>query len=866
MDSQRFIYSGDQKREISFPLGGVGTGCFGLSANGRLIDWEIFNRPDKGADNGLSHFAIKAEKNGQLVDARIINGPFEEGSAIGEFKRHPHRGYGVGACVSTLAGMPHFRTSSFEGTFPCATVQLSDPHFPGNVSVRALSPFIPLNSEDSSLPVAMFRIIVENNSNETIDYTLSGVLGNPGELSGDHTLHEAPGQKVLWMKQTAPGNSKGKGDVAIAAMAEELSCQRYWYRGAWFDHLNVYWNEFTSPGFMKDRCYSSPKQKHEDPLVNDHGVVCARLSVKPGEKKSACFVIAWHYPEQSLDWRKELPEQERSLINYYATRWDNACHVAQYTLDNWNRLEGDTLKFRDILFNSSLPESVIDAVSANLSVLRSPTVLRLTDGTLWGWEGGHLNEGSCPGSCTHVWNYQQAVGMIFPDLERSLRESDFAYNFRVNGGMSFRLMLPLGSGFSFETACVDGQMGSVLKTYRDWKNGAGDEWLAEMWPSVKKALIFAWSESNPDQWDIDKTGVLHGRQHHTLDMELFGANAWLTGFYLAALKAASEMAGAINEPSFSKECSSLYSKGRLWVENNLFNGDYFEQKIQLDDYDLLEPYDSGFDAGVCDGSVTDVYWSNEIKEIKYQLGSACFIDQAIGQWHAHLYGLGDILDQSMVKKALISIYKNNFKQNLWEHVNPCRIFAFEDEAATTLCTWPDSSNQPSIPVPYAEETFTGNEYAFACQLIYQGFVEEGVNVVTAVRNRYSGRRRNPWSEIECGSNYARSMASFALLSSWLRQDIDANNGFMSFNPVSNIVNAPWFTAIAWGEISINKGGVELEVVEGEFNLNKFELKNTSEVVEVSVNNQPIDVSFDGSTIQFSTSITIGRGDFLKIAF
>ena len=56
-------YQESKLREISFPLGGLGTGCIGLSGNGRLIDWEIFNKPNKGSVNGFSHFSVKAEKS-----------------------------------------------------------------------------------------------------------------------------------------------------------------------------------------------------------------------------------------------------------------------------------------------------------------------------------------------------------------------------------------------------------------------------------------------------------------------------------------------------------------------------------------------------------------------------------------------------------------------------------------------------------------------------------------------------------------------------------------------------------------------------------------------------------------------------------
>ncbi len=63
-----FTYTGNRTQEISFPLGGIGTGSIGLAGNARLIDWEIANLPNKGSVNGFSHFAIKAEHDGKIVD------------------------------------------------------------------------------------------------------------------------------------------------------------------------------------------------------------------------------------------------------------------------------------------------------------------------------------------------------------------------------------------------------------------------------------------------------------------------------------------------------------------------------------------------------------------------------------------------------------------------------------------------------------------------------------------------------------------------------------------------------------------------------------------------------------------------------
>lgn len=68
------LYGTSKHAAISFPLGGIGAGCIGLAGNGSLIDWEVFNHPDKTRMNGISHFALRAEKDGKVLDFRLLNG------------------------------------------------------------------------------------------------------------------------------------------------------------------------------------------------------------------------------------------------------------------------------------------------------------------------------------------------------------------------------------------------------------------------------------------------------------------------------------------------------------------------------------------------------------------------------------------------------------------------------------------------------------------------------------------------------------------------------------------------------------------------------------------------------------------------
>ena len=204
--------------------------------------------------------------------------------------------------------------------------------------------------------------------------------------------------------------------------------------------------------------------------------------------------------------------------NYYSTQWADSLVTGLDALARWDDLAGRTLRFRDSLFGSTMPAEIKDAASATLALLRTATCIRLENGELWAWEGQHRLDGSCEGSCTHVWNYQQALSHLFPAIERTLRETEWTYNQLPSGGLTFRQKLPLGSGFDIIGPCADGHFGAIIKTFREWRLSGDTDWLRRYWPQVKRAMDYAWSPDNADQWDPEQTGVLSGRQHQTLDM------------------------------------------------------------------------------------------------------------------------------------------------------------------------------------------------------------------------------------------------------------------------------------------------------------------------------------------------------------
>ena len=594
--------------------------------------------------------------------------------------------------------------------------------------------------------------------------------------------------------------------MSVAVDTPDGICQEYWYRGqfGFRDGITRFWNQL-SQNALTPRHYETPGKI-------DICTVGGCATVAKGKKHSFRFVISWSVPNCYNYWSpwKDGAGEDVLWKNYYATQFADSTESCFYALQNWDMLLQKTMAFTRSLHKATLDKAVVDAVSAALSTLKSSPILRLEDGTFYGWEGVHEREGCCEGTCTHVWSYAYALCFLFPELERSMRETELHYDTDENGCMQFRTMLPLGRPRGDFLPCLDGQMATVIKIYRDWKLTGDGLWVKDHWQHIKGILEYAWSEQNVHEWDRNKDGVLEGRQHHTLDRELFGPSSWLQGMYLAALKAAAELADLAGDSAASSEYLALYENGRSYLNTQLFNGEYYIQKVDLQDQSYCSRY------------TCPEYWNEESGQLKYQIGEGSAIDQMLGQWHADLCGLGDIFDPLARRTALSNMFRNNYKTSMRDIANTWRIFAIHDEAGAVICDYPEGKNMPDIPIAYNLECMTGMEYAFAGQLISAGFLQEGLTVIRAIRNRYDGKKRNPFNEIECGSHYARAMASFALLPIFSGFTYDIPNRYIGFAPViPGDFRCFWAAGNSWGDflrtrqdsrVILNAGSLDLSSV------------------------------------------------------
>jgi len=438
---------------------------------------------------------------------------------------------------------------------------------------------------------------------------------------------------------------------------------------------------------------------------------------------------------------------------WYVSKFDNVKEVVRYWKRNYDRLRADSETFTKAFYDTTLPPEVVEAIAANLTILKSPTVLRLTDGRFWGWEGCDDGTGSCHGSCTHVWNYAQALPHLFPSLERSLRQTEFNESQNAEGHQSFRSNIPITEANHDFYAAADGQLGGIIKVYREWRISGDTEWMEEFWPKVRTSLDYCIKT-----WDPRHIGALEEPHHNTYDIEYWGPNGHCTSFYNGALNAAVKMGKALGDDV--SEYEALLGKSIAYLEDTLYNGEYFYQQVMTEGIDAhFEPLDVDFNGDGYKAIAEEVNTQGP----KYQYGTGCLSDGVLGLWIARACGLDELIDSEKIASHLKAVHKYNFKKDLSDHANTQRpSYALGHEAGLLICSWPNGG-KPILPFVYSDEVWTGIEYQVASHLMMHGEVEKGLEIVRACRDRYDGFTRNPFNEYECGHWYARAMSSYGLI-------------------------------------------------------------------------------------------------------
>jgi uncharacterized protein (DUF608 family) len=476
------------------------------------------------------------------------------------------------------------------------------------------------------------------------------------------------------------------------------------------------------------------------------GALARTFTLKPGEEATACFVLAWHFP------RYRGTALNTPTDRSYGERFASARAVADDVVTNIEKLTTQTKAWHDTWYDSTLPWWFLDRTFANTCILASNTSFLFSGGRFFGFEGEYLGYGTA----THVWGYVQAMGRVFPALERSLREQ-VDYNPKVafdakTGGIGQR-------GEQVRDPADDGQASIILRTLLVHQMQPDKKFLTGIYPQMKQAMNFLVNDQ-----DLDRDGIMTNDQMNTLDARWYGKITWLSLYYGSALRAAAEMADAMNDAAAATEWRAIADRGRKLIETRLFNGEYFIHE--------QDPAHAKDPQGSYDG---------------------CEIDQLLGQSWAYQVGLGPIIDPSKAQKALDSLWRYTFTTDVGPYRKEFpkgRWFAEAGDGGFFICSWPRGcpewlKNDGAFFAGYMNECMSGFEYALSSLMMWDGMPYRSLAHTRIMCERYDGSKRNPWNEVEWGSFYGRAMASYGVFT--------AACGFKYSGPDHSIAFAPRLT-------------------------------------------------------------------------
>ncbi len=844
-------FSGEHLSRIAFPVGGIGTGGLELGGRGNLRCWQIFNRPSDRETQSCMFPAIHVRAAGRPDFASFL-----ESQELPPFDLHDN-----GVRHYELPGMPRLADAEFHGAFPSARIHFVDSRCPVNISLDAFSPFFPIDIDSSGLPAAVLTYTVENPLKVTAEVSIAWNVSNPSsnDRSRVNEWRSSAACKGTLMTQPSLAlDSARRGSFALCALPNEGGVESHlsmWRDLGGASAIDLFWDRFSRTGTLPPEPENISKDTAAVATANIHH------SIPAGGTKTFRFLLTWHYPvrtPENIGWDPVKGHEKAELGNYYCTRFDDAWAVAEYVSSNMSALEKQTKDFSENIRLSTLPNPVKDAAASNLSTLVSNTLFRIADGSFHGFEGCGNSGGLGFGSCTHVWNYEMATPHLFPKISRSMRDTSFGYATNEDGHMDFRQKLPIGLEH-WGNAAADGQMGQIVRLYLDWRISGDTSWMKAHWPSAKRALSYAWRAGS---WDADKDGVMEGAQHNTYDVEFVGPNALCQIWYLAALRATAVMAEAAGDKVFADELNSLFERGRSWTDANLFNGEFYVQKIRSFPKDKIDP-------GTLSGAV-------DPSSPRFQLGNACHSDQLAGQQVAKMAGLGDLLSPVNLSKTLTSIERYNYKRDLANWPGSLRTYALNDEAAIVICDYP-KGGKPEVPVNYYSENWTGVEYSVSQLMCMYGMDDRAISHVADIRSRFDGKKRNPYDEPEYGHHYARAMSSWGLIPvlSGFRHDavIEELTILPRWNMSGNF-RCIWSAHSGWGYFTKNLNSLEMVVLYGELTFQHLVTavsgREGSSIIELDGKRldarlQPVTAGKEVSqTIHFSEALTLKSGSTLRI--
>ncbi|XP_015703851.1 non-lysosomal glucosylceramidase [Coturnix japonica] len=739
------------------PLGGIGGGTITRGWRGEFCRWQL--NPGKYHYETViaDQFTVCLRRKGQTVYQQVLS--VEKPNAL--------QGWNWGYCG---------RYAFYHALYPRAWMVYELPGQNVVLTCRQISPVIPHDYKDSSLPVGVFIWEVENSSDEPVDvsimFTLQNGTGTKGDGSGGHwnepfALQDG-GERVagVLLHHCTPVNP-----FTFAVAAREKA-------GTVITHLTAFdpagsgrdvWQDLLQDGKLESPTGKS-KQTQKGEVTA--AAVCASCTVPARGHGTLELALVWDMPRIHFGSKERL--HLRRYTRFFGSNGDAAPALSHYALTHYKEWERKIEAWqKPILEDSQLP-------SWYKSALFNELYFMTDGGTIWlelppdclpqdlqGPGAAQLSHllpvlreygrfAYLEGQEYRMYNTYDvhfyasfALVMLWPKLQISL-QYDIAVTV-LNEDIEPRQYLVCGNTAQVKLKNVvphdigdpddepwqrvnaylmhdtanwkDLNLKFVLQVYRDYYLTHDALYLQDMWPVCQAVM------ESELKFDTDNDGLIEngGIADQTYDAWVVnGASAYCGGLWLAAVRMMCEMAEVLGDTETRQKYGAILQKGKESFERLLWNGKYYN-------------YDSS-------GSSTS---------------SSIMSDQCAGQWFLGACGLDQKELEVFPKSHIVSALKTIFEKNVMS-------FAGGTMGAVNGMR-PDGV--PDTSSVQSSEVWVGVVYALAATMIQEGLVQEGFHTA-------EGCYRTVWEQLGmafqtpeayCEKKVYRSLAYMRPLSIWSMQ-------------------------------------------------------------------------------------------------
>ncbi len=813
-------------------VGGIGAGCAELRKDGRFYNWSIFNNLPMYSgpkldfeEDSILFFILRWQLPGKEPRMKLLqinDSPDFAG------QESPLYYFPWLSCVEKI---------EYSAVFPFVNLKFTDPEMPVEVMMQAYSPFIPHDVKNSSLPVQIINLKVTSKTSEPVDVMLMGALRNcvgydTRERFYATTLKEQADFKLCEMTCTGVEMTKSTfGTQSLVSMSPETTYNLGWEHRHPCLETALRENKLPNIDGTSERTTYDRQTGNRVALQRLFSTMAVSKKLARGRAFEHTFINAWHFP--NLYTGGQRGQTGQVVGHYYCNFFDSASQVAEYVAQNKDDLHRRTKKFLQDFYDSTAPGFVLDQINSQLNTFITSSWL-IKDGTFGVQEGLTAKQSWGPVATMDVSYYGSIpTSALFPELQknmllahRKLQGTNGAVVHGLRKGFSSELR---GTGGAFNRLDLPGQYVTMVLREYFWNNDR--KWLEEMWPSVKAAIEYVLRERDLDGDSLpDMEGVMCSYDN----FPMYGVASYIDSMWLAMMAHAVAAAKTIGDAEAEQKYAGILKRG---VEK-------FEAKLWNEKYYRLWNDEGGKHGGLDEG---------------------CFTDQIIGQWAAHLAGLGDVFPNDHKKQALKSITEMSFKGD----------FGLRN------CSWPGDKWWHDVAekmwVDQLNTCWTGVELEFASLLIYEGMCEEGFAVIKAVDDRYR-KAGLYWDHQEFGGHYFRPMSAWAIVNAMLGLGINA--GTYSFNPKLPDKDLKLFFAFPTGtahfirKISPSAELVTIEVKTGQLTAERIvlaTLKRRPSAADASITGEKLNIGQEGLafcdnkvTIDLKPAVVVDAGHALQI--